>query len=170
MNDVIVESPTAQIFLGERYYLCGNYYQRNGKRLHRTVWEYHNGPIPKGFHVHHRDHDRANNQPGNLTLVEGSQHLRHHATTPERLAYARRHMELRMRPKASEWHKSPEGRAWHSRNAEHVWASMEYVTKACVVCGKPYETPRPCAERSKFCHQNCRAADLRKRRRLALAS
>ena len=56
--DVQVISSTVQRFNGVSYYLCGKYFQRRGVRLHRMVWEYHNGKIPQGYHVHHVDDDR----------------------------------------------------------------------------------------------------------------
>ena len=34
-----VVSETIQELNGERFYLGGKYYQHNGKRLHRAVWE-----------------------------------------------------------------------------------------------------------------------------------
>ena len=71
---VTVISPTIQEFNGERFYLCGNYFQHKGKRLHVAVWKYHNGDIPKGYHIHHIDEDRTNNQIENLTQVEASWH------------------------------------------------------------------------------------------------
>ena len=36
-NPVII-GETCQKFLGDRYWLCGKYFQRQGKRLHRAVW------------------------------------------------------------------------------------------------------------------------------------
>lgn len=45
---------------------------------HRHVWESANGPIPDGFHVHHRNHDRSDNRPENLELLDGRAHNRHH--------------------------------------------------------------------------------------------
>lgn len=82
-------SETIQKFNGESYYLCGSYYQRKGRRLHRTVWEYHNGDIPKGYHVHHIDGDRSNNQIDNLVLMLGSEHLSAHMSDPARKEQAR---------------------------------------------------------------------------------
>jgi len=29
-------------------------------------WEYHHGKVPRGHHIHHADHNRANNSPTNL--------------------------------------------------------------------------------------------------------
>ena len=62
-------STTAQRFDGVTYYLCGEYFQRKGRRLHRAVWEHHNGKIPNGYHVHHKDGDRNNNDISNLELL-----------------------------------------------------------------------------------------------------
>lgn len=45
---------------------------------HRIVWKRHNGPIPKGMHVHHKDGDRLNNVIENLELVDGTEHTRMH--------------------------------------------------------------------------------------------
>lgn len=46
---------------------------------HRLVWqETHGVPIPPGFVVHHRDHDKKNNVPGNLELLPKGEHVRRH--------------------------------------------------------------------------------------------
>lgn len=160
---VNVISATIQEFNGLRYYLCGFYFQRKGKRLHRVVWETLNGPVPSGFHVHHKDEDRSNNQPENLELLRNGAHLSLHGKAKAGTDKARKHME-RIRPKASEWHRSEEGRLWHSGVSKKMWAEMEYVTKTCQVCGKEYQTSSQAANRSKFCHQNCKATALRRRR------
>lgn len=55
----------------------------NGKRgvyEHRHVWESVHGPIPNGWSVHHRNHQRADNRLENLALVEKRVHDRHHTT------------------------------------------------------------------------------------------
>lgn len=47
--------------------------------LHRFVWQEAHGPIPDGYHIHHRDHDPGNNALENLELIEGRAHIsRHH--------------------------------------------------------------------------------------------
>lgn len=46
--------------------------------LHRVVWEKHNGPIPKGYVVHHIDHNRKNYDISNLCLLPMSEHNRQH--------------------------------------------------------------------------------------------
>jgi hypothetical protein len=37
--------------------------------MHRYVWEYYNGKIPKGYEIHHVDFDRSNNNISYLQLV-----------------------------------------------------------------------------------------------------
>ncbi len=60
-----------------------------GKReyLHVAVWIHHFGPVPKGWDVHHKDHDKDNPgpkgfTPDNLELLEKPEHgKRHHYKT-----------------------------------------------------------------------------------------
>lgn len=48
------------------------------KYLHRVIWERANGPIPKGMHVHHIDHDQGHNVLENLVLISDWEHQAHH--------------------------------------------------------------------------------------------
>lgn len=152
--EVIIESPTAQVFQGVRYYRCGRYFQRKGKRLHRVVWETLNGPIPKGWHVHHVDHDPTNNQPRNLALVPKAEHLMHHANTPEAIEAAKARWKKHVQPKAKAWHKSPEGRAWHREHGRRVAASITPRLVTCETCGRSFETT--CMRKTvRFCSDMC---------------
>jgi len=50
-------------------------------RDHRFVWEQSNRRrIPKGYVVHHKDHNHYNNDPGNLEVLSLSAHKSHHGT------------------------------------------------------------------------------------------
>jgi hypothetical protein len=42
----------------------------HNKLLHRVIWQLANGTIPDGYVVHHKDHDKTNNNISNLELVE----------------------------------------------------------------------------------------------------
>lgn len=156
---VNVLSPTSQEFRGIKYYKCGFYFQRKGRRLHRVVWEHHRGSIPKGYHVHHADRDRSHNQIENLELLTAYSHLSLHGDPNARVSENARKL-------AAAWHGSDEGRKWHSEHWQRNIAPRmaERVTLSCKICGKDFEARRVFAGRTKFCSNNCKAKDLRKRR------
>lgn len=159
---VKVISPTIQEFEGERFYLCGNYFQHRGKRLHITVWRYHNGEVPKGYHVHHIDEDRTNNQIENLALMEAGMHSSLHQNAESRKEYQHEHIKD-MRVLASEWHRSDAGRQWHREHAEKGWEKMEPVEYKCTQCGKVFSSRhRYGPKENTFCSNNCKAAYRRK--------
>lgn len=45
---------------------------------HDIVWEEHNGPIPEGYEVHHRDENKRHNKIENLELLTSLEHKRIH--------------------------------------------------------------------------------------------
>ena len=45
---------------------------------HRAVYEKHFGPIPKGYHIHHKNGDMFDNRPENLEAVRPVDHSRTH--------------------------------------------------------------------------------------------
>lgn len=164
MADVKVISDTIQEFEGERFYLCGYYFQHNGKRLHRTVWEYYNGPIPEGYHVHHIDEDRSNNNIENLALMPGIEHMKHHGQDESRKEHGRRVIKIAIEM-APEWHRSDDGHAWHSMHLKEVWNNREPHIQTCSWCGKDYETKDMSGRENHFCSGRCKAAFRRNRLR-----
>lgn len=160
--EVEVISNTVQKFNGESFYLCGEYFQHKGKRLHRAVWEYHNGDIPEGYHVHHKDGDRSNNQICNLVLMDGSEHLREHMSRPERVEKSRKDILIAVK-KAPEWHGSKAGAEWHSKHAKEYWENADMQTYKCTFCGKEYQTRAVRHKGNHFCCGNHKAAFRRAR-------
>lgn len=43
-------------------------------KLHRAVYVMHNGPIPEGYQIHHKDGDKKNNRVENLECVSALKH------------------------------------------------------------------------------------------------
>ncbi|MFC1733339.1 HNH endonuclease, partial [candidate division KSB1 bacterium] len=48
--------------------------------VHIWVWRKHNKYAwpRKGFHIHHKDHDKLNNDPKNLEEIKGKEHYKKH--------------------------------------------------------------------------------------------
>lgn len=68
------------VTITKKGYLRG--YSPAHKRLrmdHDVVWERVNGPIPEGFEIHHRDHNKLNNHISNLQLVDDVTQKRIHS-------------------------------------------------------------------------------------------
>src|SRR3990167_86157 len=161
------------IYEGQKYNWDGKYYSPVGGcidgrvRLHVAVWQKHNGKVQRGFHVHHKDHDRTNNEIGNLKLLSRKEHLSKHALynliKPDFVERQIKHLAS-IRPLTKKWHKSKEGSRWHKKHGIDGWKHRKQTKKKCEVCRKDYQTPFPF--RSKYCHNNCKAKALRLRRRL----
>lgn len=164
MANVTVLSNTIQIFNGERFYLCGFYFQHNGRRLHRVVWEYFNGPIPKGYQVHHKDGNRHNNDIANLDLLKDEEHYKHHAKEESRRENGRKAIKFAIE-KAPEWHRSEAGKLWHGEHAREFWAKAQMNTFICSYCGKEYQSRAVRKQGNHFCCNNHKAAFRRKRLR-----
>jgi len=108
---------------GEKYHRGPDgYYRKNsdgyGGYLHREIWKNEKGEIPEDKQIHHVDGDKSNNDIENLKLVSASKHREIHGATNE-------DMPEEAREAAKEWHKSDEGREWHSEMAEEAWKDKE---------------------------------------------
>lgn len=59
-----------------RVWVCQNGTQKQTK-IHRLVWEYFNGPIPKGMQINHINGITTDNSIANLELCTQSENMRH---------------------------------------------------------------------------------------------
>ena len=133
------------------------------KRLHRYVYERENGPIQPGFHVHHKDHDRGNNEPENLELLSAKDHSnRHREEMPDELReWYRENMLKSAIPKAKAWHKSGDGREWHKQHYDSVRSVIHREgDMVCKQCGKLYQGI--VNGKNAFCSNVCKSAWRRK--------
>jgi len=118
-------------------------HSKNGKviLMHRYVWEFYNCPIPKGYHIHHKDGNKANNDISNLELLKGTEHWKLHSKllTDEEREWKRQNIITNAVPKASEWHKSDAGREWHREQYKKTKDALHRVhTRICLNCGCEY--------------------------------
>lgn len=127
-------------------------------RAHRWVWMCNHGEIEDGFHIHHIDGNKSNNNIENLQKVKESEHYKMHLTE-ERRDWARKWAEV-IRPLTKSWHRSEEGRAWHKKHGILGWSNRKPFEKCCVHCSTKYETK---TYHQDFCSNKCKSADRRKR-------
>ena len=133
------------------------------KRMHRYVWEYYNGVIPKGYDIHHKDHDKGNNNILNLEMIDKKSHvsmhgkeynLENHDKMVKRINYARKF--------ASAWHGTKNGAEWHKKHfAETKDAMFKNETMICNYCGKQFQGINHGTE-NHFCSNKCKSAYRRK--------
>jgi predicted nucleic acid-binding Zn ribbon protein len=140
------------------YYLNSNLHLR----LHRAVWTAYHGEIPKGYHIHHLDGDKQNNDIENLVLIRGEEHSSYHGKKRDQ----EHHQEIvenlltNAVPKAKAWHGSEAGKIWHSQHAKENYRKMEKREYHCLQCGKVfYKKP---ISKNKFCSNACKSAYRRK--------
>lgn len=129
------------------------------KYLHRAVYEKTNGPIPQGYHIHHVDHDKGNNNPENLELLTEHEHRMRHADemSDETREKLRENMLSKANPAAALWHGSEQGREWHK--AHYLEAKEKLHVEArfiCEYCGKEYVSV--INGNNRFCSNACRSA------------
>lgn len=149
-----------QIHFGRKFYLnkrLGYWYSCDNDlvRAHRWVWMQYFGEIPNGYHIHHKDKDKSNNSIDNLEMLEASAHHRLHAkevaNDPIKMQKLRQHSE-KIRPLASAWHSSEEGKKWHKNQGKQNWINRKFYEINCKQCGKQSKTNGP---HKKFCSNNC---------------
>lgn len=133
------------------------YYKHQGLRMfmHRYVWEYYNGKIPKGYEVHHKDFNRANNDINNLQLLTVAEHRKLHADmlTQEQREWKRNNMNTVVHEAAKAWHKSKEGHDWHVEHGKETARNMPIYHNVCVVCGKEFDSKQRVA---RYCSGACK--------------
>lgn len=149
------------------YYNCGT-----RKHLHQAIWIAHNGPIPDGCEIHHKDFNKENNDISNLECLTKKEHheLHNALLTDEEKQWKRENLDKNARPAAIAWHKSEAGRKWHSEHAKKMAENgtngfTKRVKLICTNCGKEYEGVPKSSQPNHFCSNACKARYLRRKRK-----
>jgi len=161
VKHTIIEFSNVRYYQKPSGYYKSDYRKHGGRYLHRMVWEHSNGPIPEKCCVHHINGDKSDNHIENLGIYSLSGHAQYHVEQnfreiPEKMGRG----ILAAREVAKEWHRSPEGRKWHSEHGRKTWEGRKKESFACVVCGKEYWTYRVTRKRG-FCSMACQQRNRR---------
>lgn len=127
-------------------------------RLHRYVYICEKGEIPQGYHIHHIDFNKDNNDISNLVALSEYDHLKLHADKNVEDNYEEMilNLDINARPKANEWHGSEEGRAWHREQYEKYKDCLySKKTYTCECCGNEFEAVNN--GKNRFCSNKCRS-------------
>lgn len=134
---------------GERYFNSG------AKKMHVYVWEYYNGKVEKGYHIHHVDTNTWNNDIKNLEKKLASTHQSEHSKKrcKEDKEWFRKFREGSLKA-ASAWKKTDEGRASMAKRAKNSWKNRTgYGAGNCECCGREYVKIN---YNSRFCSNACK--------------
>jgi hypothetical protein len=157
--------PQSKRHSDRNYFRCKTNLKKQGfGLLHRDIWKFYNGEILEGFEVHHKDHNSLNNDISNLECIHKDEHQKLHVPTPEQrraIAYinSRKFALEKATKEAVNWHKSEEGRKWHSEHGKRLIAErkLKPLTKNCENCKKDYQTVSV-SSADRFCSKKCQSA------------
>lgn len=120
--------------------------------LHRYKYQKEKGPIPEGWHIHHKDGNCFNNDVENLEPIDPASHSRLHIPSKETLDK----WQKAGIKKAADWHSSPEGLGWHNEHYEKIKEKLHAkIVRACSNCGSEVITQRK--QVNVFCKNACKS-------------
>lgn len=146
------------LYKGIAYFSC-SVGKLQGISMHVYVWQYYNGPVPKGYHVHHIDGDQYNNDIANLEIKTAKEHLILHGKKnfeANRQWYLDLHKRIGDAQK--EWARSESAKVFHStvnkKNGHKKWDNWPVRKNTCKECGIEFEYK--CLQVAKFCSSKCK--------------
>ena len=127
----------------------------NRERLHRAVYKFFYGTIKNDNDIHHKDHNKNNNNIGNLKSILKTDHMSLHSKIyyKENKEKCDKHLDS-IRDMTKEWHASEKGKQWHSEHGKECFKNKEYIDFKCIVCDTTFKSKMTFA---KFCSNNCKS-------------
>ena len=127
------------------YYQIAETYKRKQlgieRRLHRAIWKFYNGDIPKGYQVHHKDENKDNNDISNLELLSASEHAKLHSRRAKIWWHTTKGKKANKKgvKNARAWHSSDAGYKWHSEHQKEYIKKI-VIEETCKECGCIFTT------------------------------
>src|ERR1039458_703822 len=146
------------------YYIAWDADTKRLVYLHRRIWETHRGPIPEGFHIHHIDCDKQNNQITNFEPMHGVLHAAHHGIEFGLRQRSLGHKSVCCAQCGTEFvvTKLPSRKKFCShacaladRRSTRISKARPHPICVCVICSTTFSALRRDA---KFCSRKCSAA------------
>lgn len=139
----------------------GRVYKRSGKSgkhfrcvvvhyIHRDVWEFHNGVIPDGYHIHHKDGDPENNDISNLECLSQSDHHKKHWKEDYESMSAHAKTNILT---AAHRTRSVDEREAMSKRSKEFWAEKPQGNAICKWCEQEFKSKM--SKLAKFCSRRC---------------
>lgn len=141
-----------QWFNGQRYAKQENGYYRQSHKtfIHRDIWEFYNGKIPRGYLIHHKDFNPANNDISNLILLTYSEHKKLHTseTEPKKFIcdYCGKEFE-------SQYNTTKKHRFCSNRCKANWYYKNNRETRICAECGKKFDVYKN--KKFQYCSRKC---------------
>lgn len=160
MGTNLEKTPKLAIFYHQRKQM-----QEKEKDCTIMYGEKKKGPVPKGYHVHHIDQNKNNNDISNLQALSSHDHevLHGELKTPEERKKLRENLLRNAMPKAAEWHSSEDGKQWHQKHSKEMWENRCAREYKCTNCGKTFLSINIYGtHENRFCGNNCKSAYRRK--------
>ena len=147
---VEVIDDTHQCFNNETYTLLSGYFAKTSRALiHRVIWIYCKGDIPKGYHIHHIDGNKANNQIENLQLISPSEHQSLHHIISKQKKYSCKFCGKKFLSSA------PSRPTFCSAKCYYSWQKeTQAEIKKCPICGKEF-TAYKYYPKKQCCSKSC---------------
>lgn len=132
---------------GEVWTMNSKGYLAIGRRvLHRVKWEKLRGPIPSGYVVHHKDHDKTNNRIANLACMSHREHCRAHMQDHVHSDAGRKKGAAVLASTAKE----------RGQKISAARLAIKATPRDCIHCAKSFMAKSPIA---KSCSRKCYAND-----------
>lgn len=141
------------------------YYRHCNDLLHREVWKFFHGEIPRGYAIHHKDFNPDNNNIENLQLITFSEHQKIHSAQKMKDKICKSCGQHFMSKGSAFCSPSCYAKFFNAGLAENA----NYIVKICRHCGKEFVTPKKSPERAKYCSRRCLMLARHERKRQALS-
>ena len=132
----------------------GHYYSATLKKfIHVAIWEFYNGAIPKGYVVHHKDFNPANNNLDNLQIMTRFEHMKIHNAARQPQEYICTYCGKKFYKYNN---RQDTANNFCSEKCDRKWRKLHklyFEERICVICGEKFSVPKN--SKTKTCSMPC---------------